>query len=41
LVSRENMEKALESSLKPKIVPLNVQAFAAGFEYFKQTEEMI
>lgn len=38
LVSRENVEKALESSLKPKIVPLNLQAFAAGFDYIKQKE---
>ena len=33
LVSREAMEKALETSLRPKIVPLNLQAFATGFEY--------
>jgi len=33
LVKRENMEKALESSMKASIVPLNLKAFATGFEY--------
>lgn len=33
LVRRENMEEAIASSMKPKIVPLNLQAFATGFEY--------
>jgi 2-oxoglutarate ferredoxin oxidoreductase subunit gamma len=33
IVGREAMEKALESTLKPKIVSLNLQAFAAGVEY--------
>lgn len=33
LVKRENMEKALESSMKASILPLNMKAFATGFEY--------
>jgi 2-oxoglutarate ferredoxin oxidoreductase subunit gamma len=40
LVSRENMEKAIAASMKPKIVPMNLQAFAAGFEYFEQRERV-
>jgi 2-oxoglutarate ferredoxin oxidoreductase subunit gamma len=41
LVSRENMVKALEASLKPKVVPLNLQAFSAGFEYREQREKVV
>ena len=33
LVSREAMEKALASTLRPKVLALNLKAFAAGFEY--------
>ena len=33
LVSRESMEEALEATLRPKLVPLNMKAFAAGYEY--------
>jgi 2-oxoglutarate ferredoxin oxidoreductase subunit gamma len=33
LVSREAMEKAIEDSVRPKTVPLNLKAFASGFEY--------
>lgn len=33
LVSREAMEKAIESSVRPKTVPLNLRAFAMGFEH--------
>jgi 2-oxoglutarate ferredoxin oxidoreductase subunit gamma len=40
LVSRENMEKAIASSMKSKIVPMNLQAFAAGFEYVEQSERV-
>jgi 2-oxoglutarate ferredoxin oxidoreductase subunit gamma len=40
LVGRENMEKAIASSMKTKVVPLNLQAFAAGFEYLEQRERV-
>jgi 2-oxoglutarate ferredoxin oxidoreductase subunit gamma len=33
VVSREAMEKALEETLRPKILPLNLKAFAAGYEH--------
>ena len=38
LVSREAMEKAIKSSVKPKTAPLNLDAFAAGYEYALQKE---
>jgi len=41
LVSRENMEKALEASVKPKTVALNLQAFQCGFEYAPKKEHTI
>ena len=33
LVSRQAMEKAIETTVKAKTVPLNLRAFAAGYEY--------
>jgi 2-oxoglutarate ferredoxin oxidoreductase subunit gamma len=33
LVSRKAVESALEDILAPKILPLNLKAFAAGYEY--------
>lgn len=33
LVSPEAVEKAIADSVKPKTLPLNLKAFAAGFEY--------
>ncbi len=33
LVSREAMEKAIESTVRPKTIPLNLEAFAAGFDH--------
>lgn len=33
LVSRDGMEKAIESTVKPRTAPLNLRAFAAGYEY--------
>jgi 2-oxoglutarate ferredoxin oxidoreductase subunit gamma len=33
IVTRPAMEKAIETSVKPKTVPLNLQAFATGYEY--------
>lgn len=38
VVSREAMEEAIKSSVKPKTAPLNLEAFAAGFEYATQKE---
>lgn len=39
LVRRENMEKALAASLKASIVPINLRAFAIGFEYAREKEK--
>ena len=36
---REAMERAIETSLKPKLVPVNLRAFAAGFAYAAQVAE--
>ncbi len=33
VVSRTAMEQALTDSLRPKLVPLNLKAFATGYEY--------
>lgn len=33
LVSRQAMEKAIETTVKAKTVPVNMRAFAAGYEY--------
>lgn len=33
LVRRQSMEKAIENTVKAKTVPVNLRAFAAGFEY--------
>ena len=38
LVSRQAMEKAIENTVKAKTVPVNLRAFAAGFEYAAQRE---
>ena len=38
LVSREAMEQAIRSSVRPKTVPLNLDAFAAGYGYALQKE---
>ena len=34
LVSREAMEKALEDTLSPKVISLNLKAFTTGFEHY-------
>jgi 2-oxoglutarate ferredoxin oxidoreductase subunit gamma len=39
LVKRENMERALEISVKTKTVPLNMKAFDTGFKYANDREE--
>jgi len=36
LVSRESVEKAIETSIREKLVPLNLKAFATGYEYAQQ-----
>jgi 2-oxoglutarate ferredoxin oxidoreductase subunit gamma len=33
LIEREAMEEAIKTSVKPKTVPLNLEAFAAGYQY--------
>lgn len=33
VVSRQALEKAIETTVKPSTVPLNLQAFTTGFEY--------
>ena len=38
VVSREAMEKAIMSSVKPQTAPLNLNAFAAGYNYALQKE---
>ncbi len=38
VVSRQAMEKAIESTVKPKTVPLNLQAFSAGYEFAMEKE---
>lgn len=36
LIQKQAMEQAIVSSVKPKTVPLNLQAFQTGFEYTKE-----
>jgi 2-oxoglutarate ferredoxin oxidoreductase subunit gamma len=38
LVNRQAMERAIETTVKAKTVPVNLRAFAAGFEYAAQRE---
>jgi 2-oxoglutarate ferredoxin oxidoreductase subunit gamma len=38
VVSRKAMESAIEDSVKPKTVPLNIRAFTTGYEYASQEE---
>lgn len=38
LVARSHMEQALETSLKPALLPLNLKAFAAGYNYTPEKE---
>lgn len=33
IVKRESMEKAIETSVKPKFVPLNLKSFNTGYDY--------
>jgi 2-oxoglutarate ferredoxin oxidoreductase subunit gamma len=39
LIHRQYMEKAIETSVKLKTVPLNLQAFATGFEYALEKQD--
>jgi 2-oxoglutarate ferredoxin oxidoreductase subunit gamma len=39
IVTRPAMEKAIETSVKPQTVPLNLQAFATGYDYARIREE--
>ena len=41
VVSCEAMEEAIKSSVKPKTAPLNLDAFAAGYEYARQKERRL
>ncbi|MDH5508703.1 MAG: 2-oxoacid:acceptor oxidoreductase family protein [Anaerolineae bacterium] len=38
IVKRTSLEKAIESSVKSKTIPLNLQAFATGYEYAMEKE---
>jgi 2-oxoglutarate ferredoxin oxidoreductase subunit gamma len=38
VLERQAVEKAIETSVRPKTVPLNLQAFALGFEYTPERE---
>lgn len=39
ILGREALERAIETSLKPKIVPVNLRAFAAGCAYAARVAE--
>jgi Pyruvate/2-oxoacid:ferredoxin oxidoreductase gamma subunit len=38
VVKRESLESAIEASVKPKTIPLNMKAFRAGYEYALEKE---
>lgn len=38
IISREAMERAIETSVRPKTVPLNLKAFATGYEYCQKDD---
>jgi 2-oxoglutarate ferredoxin oxidoreductase subunit gamma len=40
LVTREAMEKAIETTVRPKTLELNKKAFIMGFEYAAKIEQM-
>lgn len=35
----ESVRKAIETSVRPKTIPLNLKAFAVGYEYFDRQEQ--
>ncbi|HSF81386.1 MAG TPA: 2-oxoacid:acceptor oxidoreductase family protein [Anaerolineales bacterium] len=39
LVSRQAVEQAIQTTVKPATIPLNLQAFATGYDYASQPEE--
>lgn len=39
LAKRESMEKAIQTTVSERTVPLNLQAFAAGYEYAPEREK--
>jgi len=38
VVKRESLESAIEASVKPKTIPLNLEAFRTGYEYLVEKE---
>ncbi|MBW8010574.1 MAG: hypothetical protein FVQ83_04930 [Chloroflexi bacterium] len=38
IANRESVEKAIEATVKTKTIPLNLKAFAAGFDYALEKE---
>lgn len=38
LVKRESMEKAIETTVRPKTLPLNLRAYALGYEFTPSAE---
>jgi 2-oxoglutarate ferredoxin oxidoreductase subunit gamma len=40
VLERQAVEKAIETSVRPKTVPLNLQAFALGFDYTSERERI-
>ncbi len=41
LVKRESMEESIQTSVKAKTVPLNLEAFATGFDYALERERAV
>jgi 2-oxoglutarate ferredoxin oxidoreductase subunit gamma len=41
IVGRKAMEKSLEGTVKAKTIPLNLRAFAAGYEHAMQKEQAL
>ena len=40
VVSREAMQKSIESTVKPKTLSLNLEAFIRGFAYYREEEKI-
>lgn len=41
LIERETMEESLKTTVKPKTIPLNLEAFGIGFEYAHAHYELL
>lgn len=41
LIKRESMEQAIETSVRPKTLELNLQAFAQGYEYALKQQNLV